>query len=138
MQDFNMDLDKLAERAGSANEHVISRAAECQDLWEKQLSEGADSLRPDTISFNTVLKAWNKCCQALTDRDRNVIGLPADIGHSVPIYTPRDAAERATTLLFQQDKDENASRPDATSYNIVIGQLNSQSFFHYCPPHFPI
>jgi hypothetical protein len=129
VQDFNMDLDKLAERAGSATEHVISRAAECQALWETQLSEGADDLRPDTISFNTVLKAWNRCCQALTDRDRNVIGIPPDIGFSVPIYTPRDAAERATTLLFQQDKNEDAARPDSTSYNIVIGQLNSQGFF---------
>jgi hypothetical protein len=129
VQDFNMDLDILAERAGAANEHVISIAAECQQLWETQLSEAADDLRPDTISFNTVLKAWNKCCHALTDRDRHVVGLPADMGQTVPIYTPRDAAERATTLLFQQQSNENAARPDSTSYNIVIGQSNSQGFF---------
>jgi hypothetical protein len=129
VQDFNMGLDKLAERAGSPNEHVISRAAECQELWETQLSEATDALRPDTISFNTVLKAWNKCCQSLTDRDRHVVAPPADLGRSVPIYTPRDAAERATTLLFQQESNINAARPDSTSYNIVIGQFNSQGFF---------
>jgi hypothetical protein len=138
LQDFNMDLDKLAESAGSANEHVISRAAECQELWVTQLSEASEHLRPDTISFNTVLKAWNKCCQALSDRDRNLITLPEDTGHSVPVYTPRDAAERATTLLFQQENNEHA-RPDSTSYNIVIGQskllaLSPQSL--YCAPHF--
>jgi hypothetical protein len=32
-------------------------------------------------------------------------------------------------LLFQQESNINAARPDSTSYNIVIGQFNSQGFF---------
>ena len=119
---FNIALDKLAELSGTGNQNVISRAAECQELWERQLADDSDSkLIPDTVSFNTVLKAWSKCCAALSERNRSLEPFPVDVSHSVPVYTPRDAAERATTLLLRQEGDANAARPDTTSYNIVIG-----------------
>lgn len=132
-QDFNMDLDKLAEKCGIFDENVISRAAECQDQWEAQVIDKSSAIRPDTISFNIVLKAWSRCCQVLADRSRsrNFNNLPVDITHSVPVYTARDAAERATTLLLGQE-DDTTARPDTTSYNIVIGKCTSDIFVANC------
>jgi hypothetical protein len=117
--EFNVELDRLAELSGAQFQHVISRAAECQELYESQLHDS--SVVPDTISFNSILKAWSRCCHALSEKSRNHGSFPDDVGHEVPVYTTRDAAERATTLLLEQDMNEDGPRPDANSYNIVIG-----------------
>mmetsp|Transcript_90053 Transcript_90053/g.134942 ORF Transcript_90053/g.134942 Transcript_90053/m.134942 type:complete len:562 (-) Transcript_90053:17-1702(-) len=120
LQEFNIELDHLAEQSGSFDHPVISRAAECEKLWKQMLNETeSPTLTPDTISFNTVLKAWNRCCNSLSQSSRNHKKLPSDHGHSVAVYTPRDAAKRATSLLLSQEGVEDA-KPDAQSFNIVI------------------
>jgi hypothetical protein len=127
LQQFNVELDRLAELSGKHGQPVISRAAECEAAWEKQVQDHDTSrtVAPDTVSFNTVLKAWSKCCQALTDSDRKP-QLTQELGHSVPVYTPRDAAERATTLLLKQLDTKDGSVPDVTSFNVVIGESQKE------------
>lgn len=126
LQEFNVALDQLAEQSGGFNQPVIVRAAECQTSWEDLVNDPSATPRPDTISFNTVLKAWNRCCYALVDIDRNPHRhRNHDASHSVPVYTPRDAAERATTLLLRQmEKGDEGAKPDAASFNVVIGKRN--------------
>ena len=121
--EFNTELDRLAELSGAQFQHVISRAAECQELYESQLADA--SVVPDTVSFNTVLKGWARCCNALSEKSRNHGSFPDDIGHKVPVYTTRDAAERATTLLLEQETKKDGARPDVASYNIVIGKYDA-------------
>ena len=121
LHEFNIELDGLAEKAGNFNQPVISRASECEELWNAQAQDSDAKIRPDTISFNTVLKAWNRCCSALSESSRNHKTLKTDMNHSVDVYTARDAAKRATTLLIHQEKEETNS-PDTTSFNIVIGK----------------
>jgi hypothetical protein len=141
LSQFNVDLDRLAEQAGNFHQPVISRASECERMWKAQLQLLVDAdtttpssttksksslLNPDTISFNTVLKAWNRCCNALSESSRHHRSLPEDRSHASDVYTPRDAAKRATALLFQQEElkegDVQATaKPDTASYNIVIG-----------------
>ena len=44
------------------------------------------------------------------------------------MYTPRDAAERATTLLLRQiEMDDEGAKPDAASFNVVIGKRKGDS-----------
>ena len=116
-QDFNIALDKIAEQCGNSKQPVVAKAAECQEMWENQ-SESDAEIRPDTISFNTVLKAWNRCCNTLTESHRSHTTIPTDYNRPVDVYTPRDAAKRATSLLIEQD----APTTDVASYNIVIGK----------------
>lgn len=128
LQQFNVELDRLAELSGKHGQPVISRAAECEAAWEQQVHnhDSSRTLKPDTVSFNTVLKAWNKCCQALVDSDRNQQQLPQEPGHSVPVYTPRDAVERATSLLLKQLDNKDGAVPDAASFNVVIGESQKE------------
>ena len=127
LHEFNIELDQLAEKSGTFNQPVISRAAECEELWEAQTHCSDAKIKPDTVSFNTVLKAWNRCCNALSESSRSQKSLPNDRKHSVDVYTPRDAAKRATSLLLEQNKDESV-KPDATSFNIVIGKCRDSWF----------
>jgi hypothetical protein len=121
LHQFNIELDRLAEQSGNFNQPVISKASTCEELWEAQLKDTDGNIRPDTVSFNTVLKAWNRCGNALSESTRNHKKMLNDSKHTTDVYTTRDAAKRATTLLLKQEKDETV-KPDETSYNIVIGK----------------
>ncbi|KAL3945758.1 MAG: hypothetical protein SGBAC_000147 [Bacillariaceae sp.] len=110
-----MDLDKVAEQCSNTKKPVISKAAECEELWNTQIKRNGE-IMPDTISFNTVLKAWNRCCSTLSECARLKSSIPTDFKCSVNVYTPLDAARHATTLLLEQ-KDPPL---DVASYNIVI------------------
>eukprot|EP00980_Cylindrotheca_fusiformis_P008779 scaffold1869_cov122-Cylindrotheca_fusiformis.AAC.41 len=112
---FNIALDKIAEQCGNSKHPVISKAAECQEMWE-DLSKADAEIKPDTISLNTVLKAWNRCCGTLSESVRTRKSIPNDFKRSVDVYTPRDAATRATSLLLGQED----LLTDVGSYNIVI------------------
>lgn len=119
LHEFNIALDKLAEQCSNSNQPVVARAAECQELWEKQKGiEDDKKITPDTISFNTVLKAWNRCCNTMSESNRHSKVIPSDYKRAVDVYTPRDAATRATSLLFSQEE----TTTDVASYNIVIGK----------------
>lgn len=114
---FNSALSSVAEQCGNPRLPVISKAAECQEMWEDLAKADAD-VKPDTISLNTVLKAWNRCCSTLAESVRNHKAIPSDYKRSVDVYTPRDAAKRATALLLGQE----GLSTDVASYNIVIGK----------------
>jgi hypothetical protein len=131
LHEANMALDILATKCGNKKEPVITRADECQSQWEKMRGSG---LEPDTVSFNTVLKAWSKCCASLADYRKHGDSLPVmqtttTINDDHPqVYTAKDAAERATLLLLSQEQDfengviEESARPDSLSYNEAIGK----------------
>lgn len=126
-QDFNIALDKIAEQCGNSKFPVISKAAECQEMWEKQQND--EKVKPDTISFNTVLKAWNRCCNTLSESTRNHKTIPSDYKYSVDVYTPRDAAKKVTSLLIEQTEPKLV---DVASYNIVIGKKSPSSMPWVC------
>ncbi|CAJ1967027.1 unnamed protein product [Cylindrotheca closterium] len=115
LQQFNVVLDKLAEQCSDTKKPVISKAAECEEIWKTQIIENGEVL-PDTISFNTVLKAWNRCCSTLSECQRLKLTVPTDFKCSVNVFTPLDAARHATSLLLEQ-KDPPV---DLASYNIII------------------
>jgi len=122
LKEFNAHLEKLAEKCGSVNEPVILRAAECQDLWETEMKKAKENssetnFEPDANSFRSVLNAWSQCTQTLVRSRRNHQVLPSQSGANklrVEIYTPLDAAKRATTLLFAYPD------PDLDAYNTVM------------------
>jgi len=115
LKELNAQLQKLVEKCSSMNEPVIVRAAECQALWEE--AKENSSFEPDETSFQHVLSAWNQCTQTLVRSRRNRQSLPSQSGSSsvrVDVYTPLDAAKRATSLLFAYDE------PNVVAYNTVM------------------
>jgi hypothetical protein len=117
LKEFNAHLETLAGKCGSFHEPVIVRAAQCQDLWEKANSDDDGKFEPDAASFQAVLTAWNQCTQTLVKSRRNQQILPTETGPntiSVDIYTPLDAAKRATALLLAYPD------PNLEAYNTVV------------------
>lgn len=129
LHEANMALNDIAVKCGNARqEPVIARADECQSQWEAMRGS---VMEPDTVSFNTVLKAWSKCCQALADYKKHDFVTISNTGSGTSqdhpqVYTAKDAAERATLLLLSQEQDfengslEESARPDTLSYNEAI------------------
>jgi pentatricopeptide repeat protein len=115
LEDFNAQLEQIAQKCSSFKEPVIARAAECQQLWEKGQEGDESSFVPDISSFQTMLSAWNRCTQTLAKSRRENFELPPDdSGMVVDVYTPLDAAKRATSLLLAHPE------PSLTSYNIIM------------------
>lgn len=118
LKEFNDHLEQFVQKCGSMNEPVIVRAAECQELWEKaKQNSGETGFEPDKDSFQHVLSAWNQCTQTLVRSRRNRQTLPSPSGPNtlrVEVYTPLDAAKRATSLLFAYPD------PDLNAYNTVM------------------
>jgi len=115
LKELNDKLQKLVEKCGSVKQPVTVRAAECQALWEE--AKQNSSFEPDKSSFQHVLSAWSQCTQTLVRSRRNRQSLPSQSGSStirVDVYTPLDAAKRATSLLFAYDE------PDLEAYNTVM------------------
>lgn len=118
IQPLNTRLDQLAQRCTDPKEHVILLASQCEDLFHK-----ADEA--DIVSFNIHLKAWKNTCATLAEHKQAFAGHEKEIP-SVPVYTARDAVERATNILLEMERthqeDPNSSIvPDCASYNVVIG-----------------
>lgn len=133
LREANIALDNLANKCSNIIiEPVITRADQCQSQWEAMKGS---SLEPDTVSFNTVLKAWSKCCQALADYKKHADTTPqvtttTTMNEEHPlVYTAKDAAERATLLLLSQEQDfetgviDESARPDTLSYNEAISKI---------------
>eukprot|EP00532_Pseudo-nitzschia_australis_P009731 CAMPEP_0168239936 /NCGR_PEP_ID=MMETSP0140_2-20121125/21857_1 /TAXON_ID=44445 /ORGANISM="Pseudo-nitzschia australis, Strain 10249 10 AB" /LENGTH=606 /DNA_ID=CAMNT_0008174413 /DNA_START=172 /DNA_END=1989 /DNA_ORIENTATION=+ len=115
LKEFNAHLDGLVSKCSSFNEPVIVRAAQCQEVWESAKENGSENgFEPDANSFRSVLSAWNQCTQTLVKSRRNSQTLPSQSGMTVEVYTPLDAAKRATTLLFSYPD------PDLLAYNTVM------------------
>lgn len=124
LEEFNSQLELLAEQCGSFKEPVIHRAAKCQRLWEEQEQQQETSeddshskIQPDLSSFRAMLTAWCKCTQTLAKSRRDHITLPSDdpsVEMVVDVYTPLDAVKRATALLLAHP------RPDLSCYNVVM------------------
>lgn len=162
--EFNKALNKLAEQCADPSlpsQSVIARAADCETAYREVMAESIyqsnnanDSdanndkkkWHPDIISFNTVLKAWGRCCATMAETNKSPAALASasnskvslsDIS-SVPVYTARDAADRANNWLNQQTSAaekalERAAEqsndgvkivapamPDVQSFNIVM------------------
>jgi hypothetical protein len=132
IQEVNIDLDRMAQRIGTASEkYPVQAAAQCQDLYEQVLS--SSKLDADVVTFNTVIKAWSRVAGAIADthmnHNNNNNNSPSDIDFahmpSIPIYTARDAAEYATKMLMDAEQSEENDKnknilPDRTSYNAAI------------------
>jgi hypothetical protein len=141
LNEFNIHLEKLAAKCGSVNEPVISLAAECQELWQSETSRHLDEkdagnaaiaaaasvdnnsghFEPDIVSFRNMLTAWSRCTKTLAQSRRSADYSisseqrpTTDSGAVVDVYTPLDAAKRATSLLLAYPKT------DLDSYNIVV------------------
>lgn len=120
---INRQLDQLATKCGNPQEHVILLASQCEDLFHSSVPH------VDIVSFNIVLKAWAKTCATLAEQSKTFgVAAPTfeDDIPSVPVYTTRDAAERATNLLLEmertaQEDPDSTIVPDTSSYNSVIG-----------------
>ena len=103
LMDFNQHLNELAEQCSDPTRCVVAIAADCESLWRN---------RPETdvVSLNSVLKAWARVSQTFADnRDHRAM-----LDTNTPVYTSKDAAERATALLH------NADQYDVQSYNVVL------------------
>jgi hypothetical protein len=128
---LNQALSQLGYFVGGKQRSLaISRAASCQEEWEKYKNHPL--VQPDIASFNTVLKAWSRCCYSFPD---TLSEQPSGEGNGdksdwldqttdVSVYTNHQAAERALSLLDEQEEMSNqnteAVRPDVTSYNICL------------------
>jgi hypothetical protein len=128
---LNRALNELATQAGDSREPVISRAVAAEELWRgckpaaTAVTNGPDGAlpwQPDTVSLNTVLKAWAKAATVLVEQ-HSVSSTPSHLLDSrIPVYAARDCAERAQALLMEVvvDQDETVARPDVQSYNTVL------------------
>eukprot|EP00527_Entomoneis_sp_CCMP2396_P005089 CAMPEP_0198146122 /NCGR_PEP_ID=MMETSP1443-20131203/27527_1 /TAXON_ID=186043 /ORGANISM="Entomoneis sp., Strain CCMP2396" /LENGTH=608 /DNA_ID=CAMNT_0043809963 /DNA_START=65 /DNA_END=1891 /DNA_ORIENTATION=- len=133
---LNEAINKLADQASDSRQPVIRRAMAAEDLWKEFLTgqgndESNNKLCPDTVSLNTVLKAWGKATQVLADHHgaRNHDHL---LDPAIPIYTARECVTRAQDILVEQENlyniaaedEENATGDvaptDVNSYNTVM------------------
>lgn len=136
LDEFNIHLESLADKCGSLDEPVISWAAECQELWERETNRHRDEkaagnagcgdnssshFEPDIVSFHNVLTAWSRCTKTLAQSRRSADKViskeqrpTTGSGAVVDVYTPLDAAKRATSLLLAHPTT------DLHSYNIVV------------------
>eukprot|EP00523_Entomoneis_sp_CCMP467_P005568 CAMPEP_0168749614 /NCGR_PEP_ID=MMETSP0724-20121128/16811_1 /TAXON_ID=265536 /ORGANISM="Amphiprora sp., Strain CCMP467" /LENGTH=681 /DNA_ID=CAMNT_0008797537 /DNA_START=58 /DNA_END=2103 /DNA_ORIENTATION=+ len=138
---LNEAINKLAEQAGDSRQPVIKRAAAAEALWkefslEDQQSDNNNNninneptIHADSVSFNTVLKAWGKAAQVLSEHhnDRNHEHL---LDANIPIYTSRECAQHALDLLNEREEllsnDENVAASnlvpplDINAYNTVM------------------
>ncbi|KAL7579746.1 hypothetical protein ACA910_021888 [Epithemia clementina (nom. ined.)] len=144
---LNEALNRLAEEAGDTRHSVVRKAMAAEELWKEfnvavedddddeenssaSLERHKKTMRSDTVSFNTVLKAWGKATQVLAEHrgDRNHAHL---LDPNIPIYTARECALHALELLNQQEKDallgekgnvdpQDSAAPDVHSFNTVL------------------
>lgn len=129
---LNTRLDQLASRCSDPKEHVILLASQCEDLFRQQQSEE----EADLASFNVHLRAWKNTCATLAQHRHHNSGTVDQIP-SVPVYTARDAVERATNIVLEMERlsKENPDSnivPDVTSYNILIGAYCTFQTYKMC------
>jgi hypothetical protein len=131
--EINRAMDDLAEKCGDIKQPVVSLASQVEDIYYQAKEK-------DIISFNVMLKAWSKACHSLERQkhgNRNGNQITNYNSATLPIYTPRDAAEHLTKQLLsaeeacQKNKDSCLIVPDETSYNIAIGK-SSFIFLNCC------
>lgn len=121
--EINRKLDELAEQCGDIKKPVVAIASEVEDIYHS-------SEKKDVVSFNVLLKAWGRACQSLERQKYSQYNVQENLSTtsvpSVPVYTPRDAAEHLTKHLmeaeasYEKDPDDGLISPDETSYNIAI------------------
>ena len=111
---LNEALNRLAEEAGDSRNSVIRKAMAAEELWKEfnVPEDGTRKYRPDTVSFNIVLKAWSKATQVLADHHDD----PKHdhlLDANIPIYTARECALHALELLNQQEKEFQSAKSKA-------------------------
>jgi hypothetical protein len=95
---LNTRLDQLASRCSNPKEHVILLASQCEDLFRQLQSEE----EADLASFNVHLRAWKNTCATLAQHRHYNSGTVDQIP-SAPVYTARDAVERATNIVLEME-----------------------------------
>ena len=139
---------------GSSDENVGERAEELlQQMYDMyNSSDGSDrrkDVKPDTVTYNAVLKVWGKCghpdsgersiallddmIQRYKDGDSSV--LPDDVTYNSVINNianskSEDAPRRAIQLLEEMESSYESglikSKPDIISYNSVLNAFAKQ------------
>jgi hypothetical protein len=131
--DLNKEVNQWAETAGSASDlqESVAAAQKAESLWLHALEQTGTTT--DLVTYNTVLKAWSKCCHRLVDLRHGYVTIssatksdpvssssnPFGTTDSVNIYTPKDAVLRAQDWLMHPPGPEEL-QPDNQSYNIVM------------------
>lgn len=141
---------------GSDDENVGERAEELiqqmYDIYNKSNSDDSDrrkDVKPDTVTYNAVLKVWGKCghpdsgersivllgdmIQRYKDGDSNVT--PDDVTYNSVINNianskSEDSPQRAMQLLEEMESSYESglikSKPDIISYNSVLKAFAKQ------------
>jgi len=141
---------------GSDDENVGERAEELiqqmYDIYNKSNSDDSDrrkDVKPDTVTYNAVLKVWGKCghpdsgkrsiallddmIQRYKDGDSNV--MPDDVTYNSVINNianskSEDSPRRAIQLLEEMESSYESglikSQPDIISYNSVLNAFAKQ------------
>ena len=141
---------------GSSDEGVGERAEELlqqmHDMYNKSSDDDSDrrkDAKPDTVTYNAVLKVWGKCghrdsgersiallddmIQRYKDGDSNVI--PDDVTYNSVINNianskSEDSPRRAIQLLEEMESSYESglikSKPDIISYNSVLKAFAKQ------------
>lgn len=129
---FNNALNNLAKLAGEPRQPIIRRAVACEEMWKDFCSSPDKRWKPDTVSFNIVLKAWGRAGHVLEIEHAEHSTPKHLLDPDVHIFSSKDCAQHALDLLDQQEKlcdahnnkdDESASSvacPDTSSYNSVM------------------
>lgn len=129
--ELNQALNELAEKAGNCQNAVasIDAATQAEILWKNSITTNVNgnNASTDVISFNTVLKAWGRCCQTLVEKHKAghfvesqqqqpqkieilditspppiVLKIDNSDGNPFGVYTASDAARHAEQLLQTQ------------------------------------
>lgn len=139
LEELHAALNDLANRCKDKTKGVQEDVIGCAALAETMVdsvvqqqhsqeegSSSNNSLTPTVVTYNAVLKAWASAAAALAD-NRGRGSIQTNMGTdmlSLNVYTARDAAQRANTILDQLEHDYKTGKsnlsPDCVSYNIVI------------------
>lgn len=114
---------------------VISRATIAEALvtkLENAMKDGSAPFNADVVTYNTLMKVWGRAAQTLAEgRGRGDVNevihamddVPEELNHG-GVYTAKDAADRALTILNTVEKNylTGASdiAPNTFGYNIVL------------------
>lgn len=140
---FNLKLEDIASEctltSKSNGVDVITKGYLADALVAKlsaAIEEGNAPFEPDIVTYNTLMKVWARSAQSLGDgRGRGDINQVLHGADDIPeefmtgdIYTAKDAAERAVTIMTEVEQrylnGESDVAPNTFGYNIILDGLS--------------
>ena len=133
---LNLNLDALAQSAAAP------RAQELLQRIHALYKDGYYEVSPDTVSFNSVLKAWKECdnpekayellqemiLDDTNDESSNSIRANVISFNTVILaFAQQGNYVRAQELLKQMQEQSNLPDPDTVTYNCVLAGLAKSS-----------